>query len=127
MPNPIQPLQRVIIDAQGQSLGRVASLVAITLRGKLLPTFRPNIEPGIQVEVVNVGKLRFTGSKLDTKSYHRFSGYPGGLKTTSLRQEFTRNPLRLFRRAVEHMLPKNRLSPRLMKNLSAYVAESNQK
>ena len=127
MPRSIQPLQRVTIDAQGQSLGRVASLVAITLRGKLLPTFQPNVEPGIQVEVVNVGKLRFTGSKLDAKSYHRFSGYPGGLKTTSLRQEFPRNPLRLFRRAVEHMLPKNRLSSRLIKNLSVYVAESNHK
>ncbi len=110
-----------MIDAAGRTMGRVASEAAMTLRGKRLVTFAPNLVPAIQVVVSNVGQLRFTGTKLTTKKYHRFSGYPGGIKTTTLQQEFERDPIRLVRQAVSHMLPKNRLNSRLIKNLKIFV------
>ncbi|MEK7497256.1 MAG: 50S ribosomal protein L13 [Patescibacteria group bacterium] len=106
------------IDADGQSLGRVASVAAHNLRGKHLPDFAQNVLPGVKVKIKNVTKLRFTGTKLKVNLYHRYSGYPGGLKTTTLEQEFIKNPVALVRQAVEHMLPKNRLQSRFMNNLT---------
>lgn len=121
MPN--TKTERVIIDAASKSLGRVATLAATKLRGKHLVTFAPNVVPAVSVAIINIAKLRFTGTKLDVKQYHHFSGYPGGLKTTTLRQEFTKDPIRLVRRAVQHMLPKNRLNARFMRNLKVYTSE----
>ncbi|HLD86323.1 MAG TPA: 50S ribosomal protein L13 [Patescibacteria group bacterium] len=118
MPKPNKALNTITIDAAGQSLGRVASEVATKLRGKHLVWWRPNVVPSLHLKVVNVSKLRFSGGKLDSKKYYRFSGYPSGLKLTTLRQEFTKDPVRLFRRVVAHMLPKNKLNSRFLKNLT---------
>jgi large subunit ribosomal protein L13 len=114
----------VVIDASGRALGRVASEAAIKLRGKHLVTFAPNLESKVTVNIINIDKIRFTGTKLEVKLYHHFSGYPGGIKTTSLRQEVAKNPVRLMRRAVERMLPKNRLNSRFLKNLNIYRGDS---
>ncbi|HAO81707.1 MAG: 50S ribosomal protein L13 [Parcubacteria group bacterium GW2011_GWD2_43_10] len=108
----------ITIDAAGRSLGRVASEAAIKLRGKHLASFAANKVPLLEVQVINIDKVRFTGSKLDTKKYYHFSGYPGGLRQTSLRQEFAKNPARLFRRIVKQMLPKNKLNSVLLNNLT---------
>ena len=107
----------ITIDAAGRSLGRVASEVAVKIRGKHLPSFTPRLAPKLKVEVVNINKARFTGSKGLTKKYYHFSGYPGGLKVTSLQQEFAKNPVRLFRQMVSRMLPKNKLNSQLLRNL----------
>lgn len=107
-------------DAASQSMGRLASLVAITLRGKKTVTFSPNCNPQIKVRVLNIEQLRFSGSKLLTKHYYKYSGYPGGLKITTLEQQFKKDPIRLFKNVVMHMLPKNRLSKSILKNLIVY-------
>lgn len=117
---PAATAQPIIIDADNQTLGRLASRVAITLRGKLTVTYAQNVVPNIRVTVINAAKLRFSGTKLVGKQYHRFSGYPGGLKTTTLQQELDRDPAKLVRRAVSHMLPKNRLNARFIRNLTVY-------
>jgi large subunit ribosomal protein L13 len=113
----IQPNKLISIDAAGRSLGRVASEVALKLRGKHLPSFTPRVAPKFKVEVINIGQARFTGNKLLTKKYFRFSGYPGGLKVSTLQQEFAKHPDRLFRQMVRRMLPKNKLNSTLLRNL----------
>jgi large subunit ribosomal protein L13 len=113
----------VNIDASGRTLGRVCSEAALALMGKKLPSYRPNVLAKVAVVIKNVGGLRFTGSKLDTKLYQRFSGYPGGIKESTLRQEFEKHPDRLIRRAIERMLPKNRLVSRRMRYLTVYMGE----
>jgi large subunit ribosomal protein L13 len=110
----------IVVDANGKSLGRIATEVANHLRGKRTVMYAPNIVPNVEVHVVNVTGLRFTGTKLDVKLYHHFSGYPGGIKTTTLRQEFTKDPAGLVRHAVRGMLPKNRLSAQFLRHLKVY-------
>ncbi len=110
----------VTFDATGKVLGRLASEVALVLRGKRQISFRPNVLPNIKVRVNNVSKLVFTGTKTKTKKYYHYSGYPGGLKITTLEKEFNKNPVRLFGEAVRHMLPKNRLAAKIIKNLEIY-------
>ncbi|MFH1111633.1 MAG: 50S ribosomal protein L13 [Patescibacteria group bacterium] len=112
--------KKIEFDASNQSMGRLASVVAVILRGKRTVSFKPNQNPNIKIMVINIEKLRFSGNKLLTKRYYKYSGYPGGLKTTTLEQQFKKDPVRLFKRAVQHMLPKNRLSANLMKNLTVY-------
>lgn len=113
----------IVIDATGRSLGRVASEVAHKLQGKHLIAFARNKAPLLQIKVINVDKIRFTGNKLENKIYYRFSGYPGGLKKSNLRQEFTKNPIRLMRKTIEHMLPKNRLNRVMINNLTISKSE----
>ncbi|MBI5466267.1 MAG: 50S ribosomal protein L13 [Candidatus Kerfeldbacteria bacterium] len=117
----------VTIDASGRSLGRVCAEAASKLRGKHLVTFAPHLEPQVSVNIINIDKLRFTGTKLEVKHYYSFSGYPGGIKSTTLRQQVAKNPVRLVRRAVERMLPKNRLKARLLKRLNIYRGEAKSK
>jgi len=119
-----KPKEKIIIDAAGKSLGRLSTEVANKLRGKHLVTFAANVAPRVQITVINVTKLRFTGTKLLVKKYFHFSGYPGGIKETTLQQEFTKDPVRLVRSAVKHMLPKNRLSSSLMRYLNIYRNEN---
>lgn len=107
----------IIIDAADRPLGRVATEVAVTLRGKHLAAFLPNQVANIKVKVINISKARLSGNKAETKKYYRFSGYPGGLKQSTLGQEFNRHPLKLFRSIVEHMLPKNKLRRQWLRNL----------
>src|SRR3989338_3934891 len=115
--------KKITVDASGQTLGRLASHVATLLRGKNLVSFSPNKNPGSMVEVLNLSKVRFSGSKLQGKKYFKYSGYPGGMKITTLDQEFKKSPERLFTNMVRLMLPKNRLAKVLMKNLSVELGK----
>src|SRR5213075_425345 len=103
-----------LVDADGQTLGRLATLIADTLRGKRKPVYTPHVDTGDFVIVVNAEKVAVTGSKLDQKIYHRHSGYPGGLKSRTLREQLDRRPTEVLRIAVKGMLPKNRLARQLL-------------
>jgi large subunit ribosomal protein L13 len=109
-----------MIDAQGRSLGRVASRAATLLRGKHRPHFTPHQDTGDFVIVINASKVRLTGAKADAKLYHRHSGYPGGIRTTSAAKILQEKPERLVEVAVKGMLPKNRLGRRLFTKLKVY-------
>lgn len=109
-----------VVDAEGKVFGRVASQVAAILRGKNKPEFTPNTDTGDFVIVVNVDKLVFTGKKLDQKFYHRHSGYPGGLHSTSYRVLMQNKPEFAFKEAVRRMLPKNAIGAKMLKKLRVY-------
>ena len=105
------------IDAANQSLGRVASRIAVLLRGKDQASYEPRIMTGAQVIVQNLDKIVFKGTKAETTKYHRHSGYPGGLYTRTLTEMWSRSPANVLRLAVRGMLPPNRSRDRLLKNL----------
>jgi large subunit ribosomal protein L13 len=109
-----------VIDAQGQTLGRLATRVATLLRGKHKPIFTPHVDCGDYVIVVNAEKIHVTGQKMTQKKYYRHSGYPGGLKEISLRDQLQKFPERVIESAVRGMLPKNRLGRRMFKKLKVY-------
>ena len=111
----------VVVDASGQTLGRLATRIAHVLRGKDQPTFTPNVDDGAGVIVINAAQVRVTGRKLEQKIYARHSGYPGGLKTTRLDEMLDRRPDRVIRLAVKGMLPKNSLGRRALKRLRVYA------
>ena len=110
-----------VVDADGQTLGRLATRIADTLRGKGKPEYTPHIDSGDFVVVVNAEKIVVTGKKLDEKTYYRHSGYPGGLRARSLREELERRPTEVLRRAVKGMLPRNRLARRQITKLKVYA------
>jgi large subunit ribosomal protein L13 len=110
-----------VVDASGQTLGRLATLIAAVLRGKHKPTFTPNVDAGDFVIVVNAEKVSTTGAKLDDKFYYRHSGYPSGLTAIRLRRQLQTYPDRVIRSAVKGMLPHNRLGRKLMKKLKIYA------
>lgn len=110
-----------VVDAAGLTLGRLATRIAIVLRGKHKPQFTPHVDAGDFVVVVNADKIELSGEKLDTKKYYRYSGFPGGLKTTVARTLRASNPDRMLREAVKGMLPKNRLSSQLLTKLKVYA------
>ena len=110
-----------VVDATGQTLGRLASEVARILRGKHKPIYSPAVDVGDYVIVVNVEKIHVTGRKLDQKVYYRHSGYPGGLKEVSLRRMLEEHPTRVVEHAVRGMLPKNRLGRKMAKKLKIYA------
>jgi large subunit ribosomal protein L13 len=110
-----------VADATDQVLGRLATRVASTLRGKHRPTFAPHVDAGDFVIVVNAGSIRLTGKKLTAKRYHRHTGYPGGLRSLTAEEMLAKQPDRLVRQAVEGMLPKNRLGRQLATKLKIYV------
>ena len=110
-----------LIDAQGEVLGRLASRVALLLRGKHKPIYTPYVDCGDSVVVVNAEKVQVTGAKLQTKLYRRYSGYPGGLKEESLERLLARRPTEALHRAVIGMLPKNPLGRRMAKKLHLYA------
>ena len=110
-----------LVDADGLTLGRLATLIADTLRGKRKPQFTPHVDTGDFVIVVNAEKIHVTGSKLDQKIYHRHSGYPGGLKSRTLREQLDRRPTEVLRKAVKGMLPKNRLAAQQLTKLKIYA------
>lgn len=111
-----------LVDADGRSLGRLASQVATLLRGKDKPNFAPHVDCGDFVIVVNAGKVRLTGNKATDKILYRHSGYTGGIKGTPAGKMREEQPEKLIRDAVEGMLPKNRLSRRLITKLKVYAA-----
>jgi large subunit ribosomal protein L13 len=110
-----------VVDATGQTLGRLASRVATVLRGKHKPIYSPSVDAGDHVIVINADKIHVTGRKLDQKIYYRYSGYPGGLKETTLRNMLDKRPTRVIRLAVRGMLPKNRLGRQMLKKLKIYA------
>jgi large subunit ribosomal protein L13 len=105
------------LDATGMATGRIATKIAILLRGKNKPTFAPHIDAGDFVTVENAGKLTFTGRKLAQKDYYHHTMYPGGLKRTPMAKVFKNDPADVIRRAVYGMLPKNKLRDGMMKRL----------
>ncbi len=113
-----------VVDAEGQTLGRLASRIAPILKGKHKPTYTPHLDCGDFVIIVNAEKVRVTGRKLDQKYYHHHSGYPGGLKSTSLRDQLGRYPERVLEAAVRGMLPKNKLGRRMIKKLKVYAGDT---
>ncbi len=110
-----------VVDATGMTLGRLASRIATILRGKHKPIYTPHVDCGDFVIVVNADKIHVTGRKLDQKMYYRHSGYPGGLKQISLRDQLDKHPERVIRLAVRGMLPKNRLGRQMIKKLKVYA------
>ncbi len=111
----------VVIDADGRTLGRLASQVAQILRGKHKPEFAPNLDCGDGVVVVNAQKVLVTGRKLEQKIYYRHSGYPGGLRSVRLDDLLSKHPDRVIRKAVRGMLPKNTLGRKCFKRLRVYA------
>jgi len=110
-----------VVDAKGQTLGRLASKIAAILKGKHKATYTPHLDCGDFVVVVNAEKVRVTGRKLDQAFYYRHSGYPGGISSVSMRDQLTRHPDRVLQAAVLGMLPKNRLGRQLIKKLKIYA------
>ncbi len=110
-----------VVDAEGQTLGRLASRVAAVLRGKTKPEFTPFLDTGDYVIVVNASKIKVTGRKMDQKIYKRHSDYVGGLKTQTLRQKLAKRPEEVFEHAVKGMLPKGPLGRQMYKKLHVYA------
>ena len=110
-----------LVDADGQILGRLATEIADTLRGKNKPAYTPHVDTGDFVIVVNAEKIQVTGNKLDQKRYYRHSGYPGGLRSRTLREQLDRRPTEVLRVAVKGMLPKNRLAAQQLTKLKIYA------
>ena len=110
-----------LVDAEGQTLGRLATQIADTLRGKRKPQFTPHVDTGDFVIVVNAEKIQVTGNKLDQKRYYRHSGYPGGIRSRTLREQLERRPTEVLRVAVKGMLPKNRLARQQITKLKIYA------
>lgn len=111
----------IVVDAENQVLGRLASQIAVRIRGKHLPTFSPHVDTGEFVVVINADKIKLTGDKWNQKTYYRYSGYMGGLKSTIARKLIQEKPERMIRLAVWGMLPKNRLGRKLIKKLKIYT------
>jgi large subunit ribosomal protein L13 len=110
-----------VVDAEGQTLGRLASKIALILRGKHKPMYTPNLDTGDYVIVINAEKIRVTGNRLDEKVYYRHSKYQGGLKQITLRRQLEKHPERPIQAAVKGMLPKNALGRQMLKKLKIYA------
>ena len=111
----------LLVDASGQTLGRLASQIAAALRGKRKPTYTPHVDTGDFVIVVNAEKISVTGTKREGKRYYRHSGYPGGLRSRTLEEMLERRPEEVIRLAVKGMLPRNRLARKQLTKLKIYA------
>ena len=111
----------ILVDANDQKLGRLSTQIASILLGKHKPTFTPGVDTGDYVVVVNCERIRVTGNKMEDKMYYRHSGYPGGLKSISLRDQLAKHPERVIRSAVWGMVPHNKYGRKLMKKLKIYA------
>jgi ribosomal protein L13 len=109
------------IDAEGKILGKLAAEIAVKLMGKHKVSYTPHVDGGDFVVVTNAEKIAVTGNKLLAKKYYRHSGYPGGLKTRSLEEMLAKQPTEVIRKAVERMLPKNKLGSQMIGRLKVYV------
>ena len=110
----------IVVDADGQNLGRLASKVAVLLRGKHKPNFTPHVDCGDNVIVINAEKINLTGNKWTDKSYIRHTGYPGGQRSLTATEMFEKDPTRLISKSVKGMLPKNKLGAAILRNLYVY-------
>lgn len=113
-----------VVDAEGKTLGRLATQIAVILRGKNKPIFAPNLDAGDYVIVINCEKVATTGNKLDDKIYYRHSKYNGGLSSITLRRQLEKHPDRVIQLAVKGMLPKNALGRQMMRKLKIYAGEA---
>lgn len=113
-----------VIDASNQVVGRLAVQIANVLRGKHRPEYTPHIDTGEFVIVTNVEKIRFTGKKMETKTYHWYTRYPGGLKTATAKEWIVKHPDRILRQAVQRMVPRNRLGRQMMTKLKIYTGSN---
>ena len=116
----------ILVDADGQTLGRLASKVAMLIRGKYKPNYTPHVDCGDNVIIINAEKINLTGKKWTDKSYIRHTGYPGGQRSLTATELFGKNPTRLLEKAVKGMLPKNKLGSALFRNLYVYVGSEHQ-
>ena len=110
-----------VVDAQGQTLGRLATRIATVLKGKHKPIYSPSMDTGDYVVVINAEKIVATGRKLDKKLYYRHTGYPGGLRQINLRDQLDKHPERVISAAVRGMLPHNRLGRAMFKKLKVFA------
>ena len=113
--------KRQVVDADGQTLGRLASEVAKVLRGKNKPVFTPHVDTGDYVIIVNADKIKVTGKKMDQKIYYNHSDYVGGMKETTLKEMMAKKPERVLELAVKGMLPKGPLGRTMIKKLHVYA------
>jgi large subunit ribosomal protein L13 len=113
-----------VIDAEGQVLGRLASKVALILRGKHKPIYTPNLDTGDYVIIINAGKVAVTGNRLEDKTYYRHSRYPGGIKGVRLKDNISRFPHRPIEEAIRGMLPKNSLGRAMFRKLKVYAGST---
>ncbi|GGB13230.1 MULTISPECIES: 50S ribosomal protein L13 [Mucilaginibacter] len=113
--------QWVVVDAEGEILGRLSTKIAMIIRGKTKPDFTPNVDCGDNVIVINADKVKLTGNKLSDKVYVRYTGYPGGQRFISPKELLAKHPTRIIEKAVRGMLPKNRLGKALFGNLHVYA------
>ncbi len=113
--------QWFVVDAEGQTLGRLASEIAKIIKGKHKPIYSPSVDCGDYVVVINAEKIKVTGRRLDQKKYYRHSGYMGGLTELTLRQQLEKHPTRVLNSAVRGMLPKNTLGRHMAKKLKLYA------
>jgi len=111
----------IVVDADGHNLGRLATKVAMILRGKYKPSYTPHVDCGDNVIVINSEKINLTGNKLSEKTYVRHTGYPGGQRTLTAKVLQAKNPALLVEKAVKGMLPKNKLGAELFRNLNVVV------
>lgn len=111
----------VVVDAEGQTLGRMSSVVAKLLRGKYKTNYTPHVDCGDNVVVINASKINLTGKKWDAKSYIRHTGYPGGQRSLTAKELYSKDPARLVENAVKGMLPKNKLGSAIYRNLKVYA------
>jgi large subunit ribosomal protein L13 len=116
----------VLVDAKDEVLGRLASKVAKILRGKNKPSFTPHVDCGDNVIIINASEVKLTGNKMTQKQYISHSGYPGGQKTTTPEELFSKQPIKVVEKAVKGMLPKNRLGSELYRNLYVYEGSEHQ-
>ena len=116
----------VLVDAEGQKLGRLASMVAKLIRGKYKTDFTPHVDCGDNVVVINAEKVELSGNKWEGKKYIRYTGYPGGQRELTAKQLYNKNPIFLVERAVKGMLPKSKLGSAILKNLYVYKGASHE-
>jgi len=112
--------QWLLVDAEGETLGRMASKVAKLLRGKHKPNYTPHVDCGDNVIVINAEKIQLSGNKWQDKKYLRYTGYPGGQRSQSVMELMDKNPARIVEKSVKGMLPKNKLGAELFRNLRVY-------
>ncbi len=116
----------LVVDAEGEVLGRLASKVAKLIRGKHKPNFTPHVDCGDNVVILNAEKIKLTGNKWNDKTYVRHTGYPGGQRTLSANELMAKSPVRVVEKAVKGMLPKNKLGSALFRNLYVYTGGEHQ-
>ena len=109
-----------VVDASDQALGRMASKIALILMGKESPKYTPFLDTGDHVVVINADKIKITGMKSEQKAYHRYTGYPGGLRTEDYRKRLVRKPELIIEDAVKRMLPKTKLGTHMLSKLKVY-------